>query len=131
MNERKYELMEQHLKGELTVMDLIERIVELEEPSNMKEYLNSIKSSYDVKEYILPTRYNAQEILNALVEGAIKYESVSASDYYDLIGIQSMYVDNQYGWTADTIKNASIVPYRTYTNRDSGYMIQFPPVEVL
>ena len=31
MNERKYELMAEYLKGEITVHDMIERIVEFEE----------------------------------------------------------------------------------------------------
>lgn len=31
MNQRKYEIMEQYLKGDITAHDLIERVVELEE----------------------------------------------------------------------------------------------------
>lgn len=131
MNERKYEIMEAHLKGELTVIDLIEKIVQLEESANKKTCLNNIKSSYDVKEYVFPNRMEAQSVLQRLEEYARMYETVSASDYYDLLCVQSMYVDSQYGWSADTLRNASIVPYKTYTNRNAGYMIKFPPVEVL
>jgi hypothetical protein len=31
MNQRKYEIMEQYIKGEITVHDMIEHIVKLEE----------------------------------------------------------------------------------------------------
>lgn len=76
-----------------------------------------------VLEWKIDDRYDASHVLTALTENADRYGSVSVADYYDLIGIESKYTDNNYGWTIDTIVRASIVPVR------GGYVIKFPPVE--
>jgi hypothetical protein len=136
MNERKYELMEKHLKGELTVIDLIDRIVELEGATQ----LNAIKDAYTVKEYIFDSRADAERVLNELAEYADKYSAVPVAHYYDLLCVESMYVDNKYGWSYGTLKMGAVIqPYRTYSSyntygnrRNVGrYVIKFPPVEVL
>ena len=82
-------------------------------------------SRYGVEEYIIEDRYDASHVLTSLTENADMYDNVSIADYYDLIGVPSQYTDNQYGWTIDTISRATIVPVR------GGYVIKFPPVEVI
>lgn len=78
-----------------------------------------------VDEYIIADRYDASHVLTALTENADMYGSVSVADYYDLIGVESKYTDNQYGWTIDNITRATIAPVR------GGYIIRFPNVEVI
>lgn len=80
---------------------------------------------YGVDEYIIEDRYDAANILATLKENADRYDVVSVADYYDLIGVASEYTDNNYGWTIDSIVNASILPIR------GGFIIKFPPVEVI
>jgi hypothetical protein len=78
-----------------------------------------------VDEYIIEERYDAARVLTTLTENAEVYGSVSVADYYDLIGVATRYTDNTYGWTMESITQASIVPIR------GGYVIKFPPVEVI
>lgn len=80
---------------------------------------------YGVEEYIIPDRFDAAHVLTTLTESADQYDSVSVADYYDLIGVESKFTDNSYGWTIDSISRASIVPVR------GGYVIKFPQVEVI
>jgi hypothetical protein len=81
---------------------------------------------YGVEDYIIGDRFEASNILISLTEYADRYDKVSVADYYETIGVpSSQYTDNNYGWTIDTITNATIVPVR------GGYIIKFPPVEVL
>ena len=134
MNERKYELMEAHLKGELTVSDLIDHIVELEQKSQLHE----IKDAYNVKEYIFDSRADAEKVLNELARYADEFGSVSVTDYYDMLCVESMYVDNKYGWSYGTLRmGAVILPYKSqysgYVNRRNigKCVIKFPPVEVI
>lgn len=78
-----------------------------------------------VTDYILEDRVEAAQVLTSLTEYADRYNSVSVADYYDSIGITPQFTDNNHGWTIETIVRASIVPVR------GGYVIKFPPVEVL
>lgn len=80
---------------------------------------------YGVEEYIIEDRMDAVHVLTSLTEHADKYDSVSVADYYDLIGVPSQYTDNNYGWTIDSVTQATIIPTR------GGYIIKFPPVEVI
>lgn len=78
-----------------------------------------------VIEYKITDRYDASHVLASLTESADNFDSVSVADYYDLIGVESVFTDNNYGWTIDSIHHASIIPVR------GGYVIKFPPVELL
>jgi hypothetical protein len=78
-----------------------------------------------IEEYLITDRHEASQVLVSLTEYADRYDAVSVADYYDLIGAPSKYTDNNYGWTIDSITRASIIPVR------GGYIIKFPPVEVI
>lgn len=78
-----------------------------------------------VEEYVIADRHDASQVLISLTEYADRYDAVSVADYYDLIGAASKYTDNNYGWTIDAITRATILPVR------GGYVIKFPPVEVI
>ena len=81
---------------------------------------------YGVEDYIIEDRFDASNVLTTLTEAADKYDSVSIADYYDIIGVPAtQYTDNTYGWTIDAITHATIQPVR------GGYIIKFPPVEVI
>jgi hypothetical protein len=78
-----------------------------------------------VDDYILEDRYEASNVLVALTEAADRYNVVSIADYYELIGVDPKHTDFNYGWSIDTITKASIMSVR------GGYIIKFPPVEVI
>lgn len=94
-------------------------------PAPHEERRTARPARYGVEEYIIEERYDAAHVLTTLTENADAYDVVSVADYYDLIGVPSVYTDNTYGWTVDTIHHASILPVR------GGYIIKFPPVEVI
>lgn len=82
-------------------------------------------SRHGVEEYVIEERFDAAHVLTALTEHADMYDVVSIADYYDLINVSTEYTDDTYGWTIDSITQASIMPVR------GGYVIKFPPVEVI
>ncbi len=83
------------------------------------------RTRYGVEEYLIGDRNDAAHVLIQLTENAEVYGNVSVADYYDLIGVPSVYTDNQYGWSHELITRATIVPAR------GGYVIRFPQVEVI
>jgi hypothetical protein len=97
------------------------------EPTQQEPRSNVISRNarYGVEEYVIEDRYDAAHVLTTLTECADRYGLVSVADYYDLIKVTSNFTDNSYGWRHDAISTARIVPVR------GGYIIKFPPVEVL
>lgn len=74
-------------------------------------------SSYE--DIVIPTRGEAEQILEVMDEYLDKYKQVSVADLYDFVGITSdNFTDNNYGWT--DIRNAQI-----YHVRD-GYKLKLP-----
>jgi hypothetical protein len=80
---------------------------------------------YGVDEFVIPDRYDASHVLTSLTENADRYDVTSIADYYELIGVPTQHTDHNYGWTIDSITKATIVPVH------GGYIIKFPPVEVI
>lgn len=80
---------------------------------------------YSVDEYPIADRFEASHVLTVLTERADAYGSVSVADYYELIDIPSVYTDNNYGWTYESIVRATLVSVR------GGFIIRFPPLEVI
>lgn len=78
-----------------------------------------------VEDYIISDRNEALMVLENLTHSAETYGNVAVADYYDLIGEESSFTDNQYGWTAGDLIRAQILPTR------GGYIIKMPPVIVL
>ena len=72
----------------------------------------------DFDDLILPTRYEAEEVLRSLDDLIETYRIVSVADMYDLVGISGQYTDNKYGWK--NLRNAR--PFRV---RD-GYILELP-----
>lgn len=84
-----------------------------------------VRARGDVVDYVIASRNDASHVLTSLIEYADAYESVSVADYYDLIGVKTVYSDNNIGWTLATINRATIVAAQ------GGWIIKFPPAEVV
>lgn len=95
------------------------------EQPQQPERMSARAARIGVDEYVIADRFDAAQVLTSLTEYADRYDAVSVADYYDLIAVQPQFTDNNHGWTIDTITRASIVPVR------GGYVIKFPPVEVI
>lgn len=74
-------------------------------------------------DYIMNSRQEALEVLDMLRENLDNYGLVTLADFFDLIGVESQYVDNNYGW--QDLTNVTIVPVR------GGYALSLPNVDVL
>lgn len=74
-------------------------------------------------DYIMNTRQEALDVLDMLRENLENYGLVTLADFFDLIGVESQYVDNNYGW--QDLRDVTIVPVR------GGYTLSLPNVHVL
>lgn len=95
------------------------------QPEPRDRLVSPRSSRYGVDEYVIEERFDAAHVLTSLTEQADMYDNVSVADYYDLIGVPTQFTDNSYGWTHESIIQASILPVR------GGYVIKFPSVEVI
>lgn len=77
-----------------------------------------ISSGYNYDDIVLPTRMEAEKVLQSMDDLIEAYGLVSVADYYDLVDVVSQYTDNHYGWT--DIRNARIVRV------NDGYLIKLP-----
>lgn len=80
---------------------------------------------YDFDEIIIPSRAEAEKVIDRLFEVVSKYESASVADLYELLGISSgSYMDNKWGWY--DIRGADLVVRTT-----RGYLLNLPDPEPL
>lgn len=91
-----------------------------EEP---RELSRRSRANHDFDEIILATRIEADEVLSRMDDLLKKYESVSVGDLCELVGIDSNYTDEKWGWT--DLADAGIRRVR------SGYLLDLPKPEPL
>ncbi len=71
----------------------------------------------------VPSRKEAEDILNTMVDRTIMYGMASVADLYDLSGVPSVYTDNDWGW--DSVEGSRIERSR------NGYIIRMPQPHLL
>lgn len=81
------------------------------------------RSHHDFDDIVLDSRGEAEEVLSTLVDLVEDYDVASIADLYDLVGIESTFVDTKYGW--DNLSRASINRVR------DGYLIDLPQAKLL
>lgn len=81
----------------------------------------SHRSSRDIDDIIIPTRHEANEVLQQLYYLMEKYQQVTVADVYELVGIDTTYTDNKWGWL--DIREVGISRVR------SGYLLNLPRPE--
>lgn len=89
---------------------------------NGNGYISNIKAANRVNDYIIEKYENTEEILSRLGDHSKEYGVVSIAEYYDMIGVETTYVDYEYGWTDEDIMKSTI---RRVAN---GWFIDFPRV---
>lgn len=57
------------------------------------------RATHQFNEVILESRQEADDVLAGLVELIDAYDVATVADFYDLVGIESSYADEKYGWT--------------------------------
>ena len=72
---------------------------------------------------LMESRIDAEEVLSGLVEIIEMYGQATVSDFYDLVGMESTFADNKYGWT--NLSRATVNRVR------DGYIVVLPkPLEL-
>ena len=81
------------------------------------------RATHNFDEVILPTRREAEEVLDFLHDLLTRYETVSVSDLYELVGETGNFTDEKWGWT--DLAGASVSRVR------DGYLLNLPrPVPI-
>jgi hypothetical protein len=81
------------------------------------------RATHDFDDIILETRVEAEEVLERMFDLINRYEVVTVSDFYDLVGITGNFTDEKYGWT--DIRGAGV------TRVKQGYLLDLPRPESL
>ena len=81
------------------------------------------RSGYSFDDIVIPSSQEADEVLEKMDEIIDRYDIVSVSDYYDLVGETGNYTDNKYGWSS--LRTAEVVRVR------DGYIIKLPKPKVI
>lgn len=76
------------------------------------------RAAHDFNEIVIPTRVEAEEVIDALFTLVDKYDQATVADLYDLVGVTSDYTDASWGWT--DLRGAQATRVRT------GYLLDLP-----
>lgn len=82
------------------------------------------RATHNFDEILIPTRGEAEQVLDTLLELVDQYESATVADLYDAVGISTEHTDLKFGWT--DLTEARINPAR-----GGGYILEMPRVEQL
>lgn len=88
-------------------------------PQLPKALSRSARAKQSFDEIIIPSRQEAEEVLDRLFDLISKYESVSVADLYELTGLQSSHTDHKWGW--EDLRGASVGRIR-----GGGYLLNLP-----
>jgi hypothetical protein len=74
-----------------------------------------------VNEFVVTKKEDAELVLKLLVEIIENYSVIALADYKELLGLETVHLDNVYGWTQ--LNNVNILKLQ------EGYLIDLPPLE--
>ena len=81
------------------------------------------RATFNFDEIVLESRGEALQVLDGMYDLLRKYEIVTVSDLYDLVGVSGAFTDEKYGWTE--INTADVRRVR------DGYLLVLPKPEPL
>lgn len=83
------------------------------------------RAMHDFEEIVLDNRGEAQAALDQMYEILEKYEVVSVSELYTMVGIRPTHVDTRWGWT--DLRGSGVVRIRG----GGGYLLDLPDPEAI
>lgn len=89
--------------------------------SGPRELSRRARVSHDFDEIILPSRGEAEVILERMSDAIEAYGVVTVSELYDLVGITGNFTDDKWGW--DDLRASGVRPVR------NGYLLNLPKPE--
>lgn len=90
-------------------------------PLNIPTSPRGRQNRHEMNDVILATKEEAELVVERLHDILEKYEVVSLADLYDLLGLETSYIDNKWGWTS-----LSTVQVRQIRQ---GYLLELPMLE--
>lgn len=88
-----------------------------------RRFARATLADYNMDNFIFETRDEAEDVLSAMVDLVSDYNQVSVADLYSLVGSDSAYTDQKWGW--DNLSRAYVRRTR------SGYQLVLPRVILL
>jgi hypothetical protein len=79
------------------------------------------QNRHDMNDIILGTKEEAELVIERLSDILNQYDVASLADLNDLLGVETSYIDNKWGWTY--LNNAQVRQIR------QGYLLELPPLE--
>lgn len=77
----------------------------------------------DANEIILVSKEEAELVVERMADIVDKYDVATVADLYDLVGLPTTYIDNQWGWSS--VRGVDVRQIR------EGWLIDLPPMEAL
>jgi hypothetical protein len=93
-------------------------------PAQQRMLSRRSRARHDFDDIIIPSRQEAEEIIDQMFDILSRYGSVSLANLYALTGIQSSHTDVKWGWTA--LRGAKAVRLR-----QGGFLLDLPEPEEL
>jgi hypothetical protein len=82
------------------------------------------RARHNIDELIIPTRQEAEEVIDRLFDVLSRYGQVSVADLYELTGVRSEHTDMKWGW--QSLRGAKAVRLR-----QGGFLLDLPEPEAL
>lgn len=79
------------------------------------------RANHNFEEIILPTRVEAEEVIERLFDLIDKFEVATVADLYDMVGVTDEYTDRKWGW--EDMQGARATRVR------GGYLLDLPRPE--
>lgn len=76
------------------------------------------RNRFDYDEIIIPSRGEAEDVMDHMYDILQKYDVVRVLDLYDMLDVTAPFTANRYGWT--DLRGSKIVPVR------EGYLLKLP-----
>lgn len=82
------------------------------------------RARHDFDDIVIPSRQEAEEVIDRMFDLISKYDSASVADLYELTGLKSDHTDYKWGWT--DLRGAAVGRVR-----GGGYLLDLPEPEFL
>jgi hypothetical protein len=91
------------------------------QPARIPDQIPYRRDRRDMNNIVLPSREEADLVVERLIDVLDKYEVASLADLYNLLGLETQPIDNKWGWTY--LNNVEVRQVR------EGYLIELPVLE--
>ena len=81
-------------------------------------------TKYEFEDIIIPSRAEAEKVIDRLFDIIQKYDAVSVADLYELLGVSGNYMDNKWGWYDINARDLVV-------RVSQGYLLNLPSPEPL